>query len=46
MAKTLRQEGISYVVLAPRITQGGFEDLYSQGMHQTISALKLGSGPN
>jgi opacity protein-like surface antigen len=41
MAEKLRKEGISYVVLAPRVTQGGFEDLYSQGMHQTISALKL-----
>jgi len=41
MAQQLRKEGISYVVLAPKITQGGFEDLYSQGMHQTISALKL-----
>lgn len=41
MAEKLRQEGIPYVVLAPRITQGGFEDLYSQGMQQTINALKL-----
>jgi hypothetical protein len=41
MAETLRREGISFVVLAPQITQGGFEELYSQGMHQTISALKL-----
>ena len=41
MAEALRKEGISYAVLAPRVTQGGFEDLYSQGMHQTISALKL-----
>jgi hypothetical protein len=46
MAEKLREQGISYVVLSPRITQSGFEDLYSQGMHQTISALKLGSGPN
>lgn len=41
MAEKLRQEGISYVVLAPRITQGGYDDLYNRSMHQTISALKL-----
>jgi hypothetical protein len=41
MAEKLRQEGVPYVVLAPNITQGGYEELYSQGMHQTISALKL-----
>jgi hypothetical protein len=41
MAETLRREGISFVVLAPKITQGGYDDLYSRSMHQTISALKL-----
>ena len=41
MAETLRREGVSFVVLSPKVTQGGFEELYSQGMHQTISALKL-----
>jgi len=41
MTEQLRQEGISYVVLSPQITQGGYEDLYARGMHDTISALKL-----
>jgi hypothetical protein len=41
MAETLRREGISFVVLSPHITQGGFDDLYAKGMHDTISALKL-----
>jgi len=41
MAEELRKKGISYVVLSPRITQGGFEELYANGMHETVSALKL-----
>ena len=41
MAEELRKEGTSFVVLAPRVTQGGYDELYSQGMRETISALKL-----
>ena len=41
MAEELRRQGYSYAVLSPRVTQGGYEGLYAQGMHETISALKL-----
>jgi hypothetical protein len=41
MAKQLRQDGYSYVVVSPRVTQGGFEDLYQRGMRTTVNALKL-----
>ena len=40
MAQDLRRQGISFAVLSPRVTQGGYEDLYAQGMHATISALQ------
>ena len=41
MTEELRRHGVSYVVLSPQITEGGFDDLYKRGMHDTISALKL-----
>jgi hypothetical protein len=41
MAEELKRKGISYVVLSPHMTQGGFEKLYADGMHETVSALKL-----
>ena len=41
MAARLAQEGKSYVVISPLITQSGFEDLYEHRMQESISALKL-----
>jgi len=41
MTDELHRQGISYVVLSPHVSQGGFDGLYAQGMHDTISALKL-----
>jgi len=41
MAARLAQEGKSYVVISPQITQSGFEDLYEHRMQESISALKL-----
>ena len=41
MATHLRASGKSFVVLAPRVTQSGFDELYARGMQETISALKL-----
>jgi len=41
MAQALREAGVSFVVLSPRITRGGYDELYEHGMHETVSALKL-----
>jgi len=41
MAEELKRQGRSYVVLAPRVTQSGYDDLYARSMRDTISALKL-----
>lgn len=41
MAAHLARQGKSYVVIAPQITQSGFEDLYERRMQESISALKL-----
>ncbi len=41
MANQLRASGKSFVVLAPRVTQSGYDELYARGMQETISALKL-----
>lgn len=40
MAQELRKEGVSYAVFSPRVTEGGYEELYSRGMRETINALK------
>ena len=41
MARELRQQGRSFAVLSPHVTQSGFDELYARSMQQTISALKL-----
>ncbi len=41
MAEEFKRLGKSYVVLSPHVTESGYDDAYSRGMEQTISALHL-----
>lgn len=41
MVELLKKDHRSYVVLTPKVTQAGYDDLYARGMVETISALKL-----
>ena len=41
LAKRLRAQGHSYIVLAPTVTQGGYDTLYEKRMIDTVSALQI-----
>ncbi len=41
LARRLREQGRSYVVLAPTVTRGGYENLYEKRMIETVSALQI-----
>ena len=41
LARRLRAQGHSYIVLAPTVTQGGYDKLYEKRMIDTVSALQV-----
>ncbi len=41
VAELLRSRGRSYVVLSPRVTESGYDNLYESRMQESISALKI-----
>ena len=41
MARELKAQGYSYVVITPRITRTGYESLYERRMLESISALQV-----
>ena len=41
LARRLRAQGHSYIVLAPTVTQGGYDKLYEKRMIDTVSALQI-----